>query len=100
MSRQHGGAGLGLAITKQFVEAHNGILTVSSEYGKGSTFTVSLPLPEYSRSNARMLAGTIPELAIDKENTLLLIDSDPHTASLLTRYLADFTLIQVEEYAI
>lgn len=37
------GTGLGLAITQKFTEAMNGSIQVQSEYGKGSTFTVSIP---------------------------------------------------------
>ncbi|MFQ5510255.1 MAG: ATP-binding protein [Candidatus Krumholzibacteriia bacterium] len=43
-SRKWGGMGIGLALAKHIVELHKGRLSVESEYGEGSTFTVALPV--------------------------------------------------------
>lgn len=43
-SRGSGGMGLGLALAKELVEAHHGSIEVASTVGKGTTFTVYLPL--------------------------------------------------------
>ncbi len=43
-ARQTGGAGLGLAIVRQLVEAHGGTVSAESVAGQGSTFTFTLPI--------------------------------------------------------
>ena len=43
-SRQQRGAGLGLAIAHAIAAKHQGVITVESELGQGSLFTVKLPL--------------------------------------------------------
>jgi two-component system phosphate regulon sensor histidine kinase PhoR len=46
-SRAMGGTGLGLAIVKHILVRHRGKLVIESELGKGSTFSVYLPIPKH-----------------------------------------------------
>jgi two-component system sensor histidine kinase/response regulator len=66
-TREYGGTGLGLALTKQLVELHNGTIEVQSEPDVGSCFTVSLPQanepasPEMAIPSALRTAPHIPQ---------------------------------------
>ena len=51
-SRDMGGIGLGLAIVKHLARAHGGEVSVTSELGKGSTFTLELPKSEEQAAGA------------------------------------------------
>ena len=54
------GTGIGLAITKEFVRLHNGVITVKSEPEAGSCFTVFLPAKKIYDSSSRPATCTMP----------------------------------------
>ena len=51
--RRYDGTGLGLSLVKQFIELHGGQVTVTSELGVGSCFTVDLPYRKSTESDVR-----------------------------------------------
>jgi signal transduction histidine kinase/DNA-binding response OmpR family regulator len=82
MPSHHEGTGLGLALTRQLAEAHGGTVTVRSEIGVGSEFTVVLPA---HAGAAREETGP-PALASDRPS-VLVIEDDPAAQELLRRHL-------------
>ncbi len=87
-TRQYGGTGLGLAITRHFCQLMGGDITVASEVGKGSTFTISLPA-EVSEPKAEPVepAEAIAGALIDGAPPVLVIDDDPRVREMLQRFL-------------
>jgi PAS domain S-box-containing protein len=74
-SDQFGGLGLGLAITSQLVSHLDGTITLDSELGRGSTFTVTIPCPTQEElAPVDSPAGSLPSASLDAR--VLVVEDD------------------------
>lgn len=87
-TRGVGGTGLGLPISRYFIEMHGGKITVESELGVGSIFTLTLPIHAYTQPELELGSDTFEEGSANPERrTVLAVDDDPGVISLYRRYL-------------
>ena len=96
-TRNYGGTGLGLTITKAFCELMGGGITVESVVGEGTTFTIELPVTVVDTSSGQTTPEQKPKIKTDvieaelsskERTTILVIDDDPVIHELMTRYLS------------
>jgi DNA-binding response OmpR family regulator len=88
-TRKYGGTGLGLAITKKFCQMMRGDIQVQSESGKGSTFTMILPIAVPKSMKVGVLNSNIESISssLQGQTTILVIDDDPAIHDILNRFL-------------
>lgn len=79
LQREHPGTGLGLALTKQLIELHGGSIKVSSEVGKGSVFTVRIPLQRLTNPLEPDQAATAEPVV----GRIVLVEDNEETASVI-----------------
>ena len=83
-TNKYGGSGLGLSITKNLVEFMNGEIDVASEKGKGTVFTVRIPLKNVDYAEF----GDMPDISV-RDLDVLVIDHDENTRLYERNILAD-----------
>jgi signal transduction histidine kinase/CheY-like chemotaxis protein len=95
--RRRGGAGLGLALSRQLVELHGGRMWAESQLGVGSTFHFSLPLPGSVPQTSPLFRTPGPKRSDASEGPVIVVDPDPTIADMLSRYLSERTVVPAKD---
>ncbi len=93
LSRQYSGTGLGLALVERIAVLHRGMVSVSSEVGVGSCFTVRIPHRTSDGVSTGVVKNPLPSYQFPIENAQVLVIEDSVPASdQITRYLSEMKM--------
>ncbi|MBD0343415.1 MAG: response regulator, partial [Coleofasciculus sp. Co-bin14] len=87
LSRRYAGTGLGLALVRRIAELHGGSITLESEVGHGSCFTVTLPWKQPDRNLVSEQEQT--ELELPTLQQALIVEDSDAAAKHIARYLGE-----------
>jgi signal transduction histidine kinase/CheY-like chemotaxis protein/HAMP domain-containing protein len=93
-TRTYGGTGLGLSITRSFCRMIGGRVSVESEFGRGSTFTMEIPAKCEESAQERQPTEPLPPVSADK--TVLIIDDEAAAREVIAKALAEAGLASIE----
>ncbi len=97
-TKKFGGTGLGLSITKELITLMGGTITVQSQEGKGTTFSLNIPLPLGNPNRLpRKSSPVYADKSIDGQNKkVLVVDDNDINRKLMVRILERYNLIPIE----
>lgn len=91
LSRRYAGTGLGLALVRRIVEVHGGSVSLESEVGKGSRFSVILPWKELNRESQSNRDNEHAIAELPKIHQALIVEDSDAAAKQVARYLAELS---------
>lgn len=95
LSRNYEGNGLGLAITKRYIERLGGSLIADSVKGVGSTFTITLPLSKKRQEKNKTVSNSTHQQKIKK---VLMLDDSGETSELVKIFSKDFAEVYTHPF--